>query len=72
MAATPIADAAVSTIEGARDAHRLIESIREGCAPADALLSGLRLVQSLGDEPRYRGCVREIQKLIERGPGAIR
>jgi len=72
MAATPNADAAVSTIAGAQDAHRLIATIREGCAPADALLTGLRMVQSLGDEARTRGAFREIQKLIERGPGAMR
>jgi len=70
MSATPNADAAVSTIAGAQDAHRLLVSLRDGLAPADALLAGLRLVQSTGDERRLAGFCRALQKDLERASGA--
>jgi len=72
MAATPNADTAVSVIEGGRDAHRLIIAISDGLAPADALLAGLRLVESTGDAARLAGFCRGLQKALERWPGAIR
>ena len=50
---TGVADAVMSSIDGQRDAQRLIYAVREGCAPADA--------------GRLRGFARELQKAIERG-----
>ena len=59
-------DAVMSTIHGGQDAQRLIHAVRQGCAPADALLDGLEAVQALNDADRLRGFCREIQKQIER------
>jgi len=61
-----LADAAMATIHGGQDAQRLVFAIRQGCAPADALLDGLKQVQSAGDDDRLRGFCRELQKALER------
>lgn len=66
-ASTTHAAAAVSTIKGVQDAQRLILSIRDGCAPADAVLAGLRLVEATNDAARLRGFCRGLQKTLERG-----
>lgn len=70
LVATSNADVAVSTIAGAQDAHRLLIAIHEGCAPADTLLTGFRMVEGTGDAARLRGFCRELQKHLERAPGA--
>lgn len=62
-----LADAAMSAIHGCTDAQRLLASIREGCAPSDALLDGFVQVLQLGDQDRTRGFMRELQKRLERG-----
>lgn len=65
----PYADgaaAAMSVIQGSRDAQRLVATIREGCAPADALHEGLDQVRGLADGDRLRGFCRELQKSLER------
>ncbi len=66
MSAAHDADPVMSTIRGSQDAQRLIFAIREGCAPADALLEGLQGILALGDGERLRGFAREIQKRLER------
>lgn len=58
--------AAMSVIQGSRDAQRLVATIREGCAPADALHEGLEQVRGLADGDRLRGFCRELQKSLER------
>lgn len=58
------ADAAMANIDGQRDAQRLIHAVRQGCAPADAVLEGIHQVQAFG-EARLRGFARELQKTIE-------
>ncbi len=62
----PLSAKAVATIQGARDGERLVVVIREGCAPADALLDGLQQVLATGDEDRLRGFCRELGKALER------
>jgi hypothetical protein len=62
-----LADAAMSSIRGTTDAQRLMATIREGCAPADALLDGMVQVLQAGDPERTRGFFRELQKRLERG-----
>lgn len=59
-------DAVMATIQGQRDAERLLHAIRQGCAPADALLEGIQQVQQTNDEARMRGFARQLQKDIER------
>ncbi|OYV00534.1 MAG: hypothetical protein CFE45_08740 [Burkholderiales bacterium PBB5] len=61
-----VADLVMSAIRGQQDAQRLIHTICDGCAPADALLEGLRQVRDTGDAERLRGFCREVQKLVER------
>ncbi len=58
-------DTAMSFINGGKDAQRLMAAIREGGAPADALLDGLAQVLQLGDPERTRGFLRELQKALE-------
>lgn len=60
------ADAVMGTIRGTQDAQRLVYTIRQGCAPADALFEGIAKVQQTGDDARVRGFVRELQKCLER------
>jgi len=60
------AETAMSVIRGSQDAQRLVASIREGCAPADALMDGVDRVRALNDDDRLRGFLREIQKALER------
>jgi len=64
-----IADLVMSNINGQRDAQRVIYSIRQGCAPADALHDAFELVRSVGDAVRLQGFARELQKHIERSRG---
>jgi hypothetical protein len=66
-----LSDAVMANINGQRDAQRLIHAVRQGCAPADALLEGITQVQTLGDADRVRGFVRELQKVIERAGAAV-
>ena len=58
--------AALSAIRGTTDAQRLIFTIRDGCAPPDALLDGMVQVLKQGDPERTRGFFRELQKRLER------
>ncbi len=60
-----LSTAALSTIRGGRDAQRLVATIREGCAPADALLEGLRAIAATEDDDRLRGACRGLQKALE-------
>ena len=64
--ASSLSAGALSTIQGGQDAQSLVTTIREGCAPADALLEGLRAIAAAGNEDRLRGACREIQKALER------
>ena len=59
-------DAVIATIHGGQDAQRLLHAVREGMAPADALLEGLQAVQALNDVDHLRGFCRELQKAVER------
>lgn len=61
-----LANAAMATIHGGQDAQRLVFAIRQGCAPADALLEGLQQVQAVDDAERTRSFCRELQKALER------
>lgn len=61
-------DAVMATIHGGQDAQRLLHAVRQGCAPADAILDGLLAVQALNDDERLRGFCRELQKALERRP----
>lgn len=63
---TAVADAVMSNISGQRDAQRLIYTVRQGCAPADALWVSIEKVQATGDAVRVRGFIREVQKSLER------
>lgn len=65
-----VADAVMSNITGQRDAQRAIFAIREGCAPADALLDAFEILRGTGDADRLRGFARELQKAIERSSGS--
>ena len=66
--ATPaLADAAIAHVRGFEDAQRLLVALREGCAPADALLEALQAVLSVDGAERMRGFCRELQKRLERG-----
>lgn len=60
------ADQVMSRVHGQRDAQRVLHTIRQGCAPEDALLDAIHAVQATGDAERVRGFVRECQKLAER------
>ena len=60
------ADTAVATIKGVQDAQRLLVALRDGLAPADALLEALQAVLSLDDPVRLRGFARQLQKTLER------
>ena len=60
-----LADAALATIQGAKDGQRLVAVVREGCAPADALRDGILQVQATGDADRLAGCLRAVQKALE-------
>lgn len=55
----------IATIEGERDAARLLYSVRMGCAPADALLEAFQKVEALGNAARTRGFARGLQKALE-------
>lgn len=69
MSATPsptLADVAMSAIKGGQDAQRIAFTLRDGTAPADALLDALKAVEAIGDAERLRGFMREIQKRLER------
>jgi hypothetical protein len=55
----------VSTIEGQRDAARLLYVVRTGCSPADALLEALQRVTATDDAARLRGFTRGLQKALE-------
>lgn len=61
-----LADAAIATIHGDQDAQRLEHTICLGCAPADALLDGLKQIEAAGNADRLRGFCRELQKALER------
>jgi hypothetical protein len=61
-----LADAALSAVRGTTDAQRLMFAIRDGQAPADALLDGMVAVLKLGDPERTRGFMRALQKALER------
>lgn len=63
---TGLADAAMAAIRGTTDAQRLAHVLREGCAPADAMLEALQLVLATEDSERLRGFCRELQKRLER------
>lgn len=65
-ASPALVDVAVATIRGVNDAERLLVVLREGCAPADALLEALQAVLSLEDAERLRGFARQLQKTLER------
>jgi len=62
------AESTISVIRGGEDAQRLVASIREGCAPADALMVGLNQVCALRDDDRLRSFLRGVQKALERRP----
>lgn len=64
--AATLADAVMSNIHGCQDAQAWIYTLRQGCAPADALLEALDQERATGDVHRLRGFVRELQKAIER------
>lgn len=64
-AITSLSSAAASTIQGGQDAQRLVATIREGCAPANALLEGLRAIAATKDEDRLSGACRGLQKALE-------
>jgi hypothetical protein len=62
------ADVTMSVIRGSADAERLVASIREGCAPADALMDAIEQVSGLDDDGRLRSFLRGVQKALERWP----
>ena len=64
------ADTVMSTIRGQNAAQHLMHVIREGCAPADALLDAVQQVRDTDDNDLLRGFMREIQKGMERATGA--
>lgn len=61
-----MADCVMGTVQGCLAAQRVINTVRQGCAPADALLEALQAVQATGEPERVRGFVREVQKAVER------
>ncbi len=65
MSAT-LGDAVMSNIRGMQDAQHLLDVVRQGCAPADALLQAMEKVRGTGDPARLRGFMRECQKALER------
>ena len=64
-----LAEAALSTVAGQREAERLLLTLHDGCAPADLLTEALAQVQACGDQHMLRGFLREIQKQLERAAG---
>ena len=64
MIAAP-SDPVMSAVSGHRDAQRLMFTVRQGCAPADALFEAVELVRNTGDAERLRGFLREVQKTME-------
>ena len=60
------ADAVMSPIRGCHDAEHLVLALRDGCAPADALLACIREVQATNDAERIRSFCRVLQKVMER------
>lgn len=66
---TAIADAAMSNIDGQRDANRLIFAIREGCAAPDLLLSAFDKATAYGHREYARGLCRTLQKAFEGSTG---
>ena len=60
-----LADAALATAQGARDGQRLVATIRDGLAPADALLDGIKQVHVTGGGIRLAGLLRAVQKALE-------
>jgi hypothetical protein len=61
-----LVDIVMSSIRGGQDAQRLVATVRDGLAPADALLEGLQQVQAAEDQFRLRGFMRGLQKALER------
>jgi len=61
-----LADVVMSSIHGGQDAQRLLATVRDGCAPADALLEALKQVQATDDPVRLQGFARGLQKALER------
>ena len=64
-----LADRTMACIRGGTDAQRLLQILRDGMAPADALHDALAQVGATGDADRLRGFARELQKAIERAVG---
>jgi hypothetical protein len=62
-----LADAALSAVRGTTDAQRLIFTVRDGQAPADALFDAAVAVANLRDPERTVAFYRTLQKVLERG-----
>ena len=61
-----LANAVMSNITGMRAAQHLLQSLRDGCAAHDLLLTTLLQVQAENDEGKVAGFIRELQKALER------
>ncbi len=61
-----LADIVMSSIRGGQNAQRLVATVRDGLAPADALLDGLQQVLATDDPVRLQGFMRGLQKALER------
>ena len=55
----------MSAIYGGQDAQRLVFTVRDGQAPADALDDALHAVLALNDPERLRAFCRGLQKTLE-------
>lgn len=69
-APTGLADRVMGNIRGGTDAQRLLQTLRGGLAPADALHEALQAELATGDAERLRGFARTIQKVLEQALGA--
>lgn len=65
--AMPTQAEVLGACQGDRDGAHLVQVLREGCAPADALHDALQLVLATGDGARVKALARRIQKAIEAG-----
>lgn len=60
-----VADAVMSSIEGGREAQRLVYRLRQGCALPDELFDALGAILAVADSVQLRGFARELQKALE-------
>jgi hypothetical protein len=66
MSAAHLNTPALRAIAGQESASRLLDEVRQGHAPQDALFDALRVRIAAGDHEGARSFARHVQKTIER------